>query len=180
VLCWRNTLCGVTGGEGVSVNGRRISRQQSLWREPFGRPLGLPDWPGLKRVASSARATYLLLPCNFPVDSRPSEQFCTDCGEQPAQLRRFRDTRRPVGTRVAKWQRLIGSGNMPRKQCVGPFNPKTKKRSKPTSTLRVHGRKLRCTASTFLASTTVRQRPGHPCRLPVTTDKRLSHERRRQ
>jgi Tripartite tricarboxylate transporter family receptor len=62
-----------------------------------------------------------------------------------------------VGTGVSRWQRLT-TGNMPRKQCVGPFNPKPKKGSKPISTLRIHGRKLRCTASTFLASTTVRQR----------------------
>jgi hypothetical protein len=76
-----------------------------------------------------------------------------------------------VGTRVSKWQRQTSSGNMPMKQCVGPFNPKAKKRSKPISTLRIHGRKLRCTASTFLASTRVHQRPGQPC---STTDKRVS------
>jgi hypothetical protein len=60
---------------------------------------------------------------------------------------------------------------MPRKQCVGPFNPKPKNKSKPISTLRIHGRKLRYTASTFWASTTVHQKPGQPC---STTDKRVS------
>src|SRR3984893_7369447 len=53
---------------------------------------------------------------------------------------------------------------MPRKRCVGPCDPTPKKRSKPMPTLRSHGRKLRCRASTFLAPTTVRQRPGQPCR----------------
>jgi hypothetical protein len=45
---------------------------------------------------------------------------------------------------------------------VGLSNPKPKKRGKPISSLRAHGRKLRCTASTFSASTTVRQKPGAP------------------
>jgi hypothetical protein len=35
---------------------------------------------------------------------------------------------------------------------------KTEKRNKPISALRAHGRKLRCRASTFLASPRVRQR----------------------
>ena len=56
------------------------------------------------------------------------------------------------GDNVEGW----GSGNMPRKRWVG-LNLKPKKRSRPTSTLRLHGRKLRCRASTFLASTTVLQ-----------------------
>jgi hypothetical protein len=55
---------------------------------------------------------------------------------------------------------LNSSGNMPRKRYVGLAKPKPKKRSKPIPTLRSHGRKLRCRASTFLASTIVRQRPG--------------------
>jgi hypothetical protein len=29
-----------------------------LLREPFGRPLGLPDWPGLKRNCSSGNTVY--------------------------------------------------------------------------------------------------------------------------
>ena len=35
-----------------------------------------------------------------------------------------------------------------------------KKRGKPVSSLHAHGRKLRCTASTFSAATTIRQKPG--------------------
>jgi hypothetical protein len=57
-------------------------------------------------------------------------------------------------------QMLNSSGNMPRKRYFGLAKPKQKKRSKPMPTLRSHGRELRCRASTFLASTTVRQRPG--------------------
>jgi hypothetical protein len=82
------------------------------------------------------------------------EQFCTDPLCQMEQIPQLRGRCHGEG----RCQNPISSSNTPMRRCVGLAEPKPKKRNKPISTLRAHGRKRRYRASTFLVTPTIYQR----------------------